>query len=144
MSALRSWRKHMAELGGGSISLGIVAVLIALLIFFVMVRAGDYSIVPMSAALLASALALAIFVPKRIVNFIYALIALIFALRALVIGKFFFAVSMAETPLYYWLGVGIMLAGVVWFAYQGHQAVVAPPNSTAESDARNGGARGSP
>jgi hypothetical protein len=134
MGATQAWLRHLKALSRRSIALGTSAFLLAGLFIFVMIKVSDFSTVPMSAALLAAALGLAVFIPKPAVNFVYALIALIFGLRALVTGTFLFGVSATETALYYWAGVVVVFCAVLWFLYRGYGEATAPPNNALDSD----------
>jgi hypothetical protein len=130
----QSWLLHLKVLPRRSVALGISALAITALIVLAMIESSDYSIVPMSGALMTAALALAIFVPRRVVNFVYALVALIFGLRAAVTGSFLFFITAEETPGVYWAGVSAMFSAALWFGYRGH-STLSEPSGAMESAA---------
>jgi hypothetical protein len=143
MNAFRTWRDHLRSLRLRSYVVALAALFIAGFVLFVMFKTNNYSIVPMSFTLLMVISGIAILVPKPTVQYLYALIALILALRAVVTGEFLFAVSSQSAPLLYWGGVAIMFAASIWLLYYAHKTSDSPPNPTVETDAREGGARGS-
>lgn len=132
---MRTWLGHLRSLKPISMSLGLVALLIAALFIFAMFKERDYSVIPMGAALMASILALAIFLPPRISNYSYGLILVLLGVRSLVVGSVW-RYSRQDEPLLYWLSILFLFAcaGVFFHAAYRVRNSPAPPEPTNPHD----------
>ena len=139
---MRTWLTHLRSLRPTSIFLGLMALLIAAVFVFAMVKAGDYSSVPMVAALAASILALAIFLPPRISNYSLGLYLFLLGINAVAKGELL-GISRETQPIRYWLWtLFLFLSAAVLFhaAYRARNTPM-PPNPTIAKEPREGDAR---
>jgi hypothetical protein len=135
---MRAWLAHLRSRKLHSIGLALAASLIAALFVFMMFKSGDFSVVPMAAALLASIFALAIILPPRIANYAYGLVFVVFGAYALARGQVL-GNSREDRPLQYWLWTFFLFlcaCVLLHAAYRDRNKPVWPEEPAGETDTR--------